>query len=172
MNEQHDRSIRTSIGKMAGTFGRKHVTLITGEVLSIDSDNRQCTVLIENDTELTCQLMATVGDGILPIPSIGSTVAVIYATYEDAYVIMCSDIDSLSFKGSENGGLVKVIDLVTKLNAIENDVNKLRQAFTTWTPVPNDGGAALKIAALNWASNLLNLTQQSDLENTSITHGS
>ena len=45
--------------------------------------------------------------------------------------------------GGSLGGLVKVEDITTRLNLIEKDINKLKQAFTSWSPVPQDGGAAL-----------------------------
>ena len=172
MNRDHDRGIKNAIQRMAGTFNKQSITLTSGNVVSVDNTIRQCVVLLDNDVEVSCKLMASVGDGLYLIPSIDSTVAVIYGTYEDAYVIMCSDVDSISFKGSELGGLVKVIDLVSQLNTIQKGINDLKNIFTSWTPVPNDGGLALKTLLTTWANNLLNLTQRTDIENPNVSHGS
>ena len=57
-------------------------------------------------------------------------------------------------------------DLTERLNIIEKDINKLKKVFSSsWTPVPQDGGAALKGAAASWAGATLTETQRSDYEN-------
>jgi len=70
----------------------------------------------------------------------------------------------------ENGGLVKVQDLTQKLNAVEQDLNMLKNAFTTWVVLPQDGGAALKTATASWSSQTITTTQKSDLENQNVQH--
>ena len=67
--------------------------------------------------------------------------------------------------GGQMGGLVKVEELVKKLNAVEKDLNSLKQVFQGWVTVPQDGGAALKTAATTWATQQLTETQKSDIEN-------
>lgn len=171
MNEQHDRSIVTAIRRMAGTFTAQNVTVTTGSVVSVDKDARSCVVLINDDVELTAILMAQIGDGFLCIPAIDSTVMVMYATYTDAYVIMCSDLDLISLKGEELGGLVKVIELTDRLNTIEKDINALKSAFGSWVVVPGDGGLALKTASASWTGSNLTETDRLDIENVNVTHG-
>ena len=172
MNQQHDRSISASIRRLAGTFGAQVIRLTTGEVVSVDKTKRSCIASIDNGVQIECNLMAIVGDGILPIPSVGSTVLILYATYENAFVILCSDIDEISFKGEELGGMVKVIELVSKLNTLESDLNELKTVFSSWVPVASDGGAALKTAAATWYGQQITQTQRTDLENESVKHGS
>jgi hypothetical protein len=72
--------------------------------------------------------------------------------------------------GGENDGWVKVRELTEKLNALEKDINSLKQVFTSWVAVPNDGGAALKAALATWAGQTLTETRQADIENDKITH--
>jgi hypothetical protein len=172
MNSQHDRSITTSIAKMAGTFGKQGVTLAVGEVVSVDKATRTCTVaILTNETEVNLEgvkLQTMVGDGILLIPSIGSNVTLIYATKQDAVIVQCSDLDGVEFFGGQLGGLVKVNDLVTRLNNIEDDIKSLKQAFSSWSPVPSDGGAALKATSTTWAETPLAKTVKGDIENTKI----
>lgn len=69
----------------------------------------------------------------------------------------------IHFDGATNG-LVKVPDLVQKLNAIEQDLNAIKTVFTGWTPIPNDGGAALKAAASSWAGSSITQTVDSDIK--------
>lgn len=73
--------------------------------------------------------------------------------------------DLISINGANLGGLVKIESLISKLNTIEQDINNLKTTFSTWTPIPNDGGAALKASISSWASSQISLSAKSDLEN-------
>lgn len=73
--------------------------------------------------------------------------------------------DGVVLNGGSLGGLVKVEELTDRLNTIEKDINSLKQAFSGWTPTPQDGGAGLKAAATNWAKQTLRLTKRGDYEN-------
>lgn len=77
----------------------------------------------------------------------------------------------IQFNDGAFDGLVKVAELTDKLNTIEDSINALKQVFSSWTPVPQDGGAALKAAVGTWAGQQLQPTQQSQIENTKVTHG-
>jgi len=78
------------------------------------------------------------------------------------------DKNTVTFNGGGLGGLVKVEDLTKRLNIIEKDINKLKQALSGWSPVPQDGGAALKAAATPWAAASLIETVRGDYENEKI----
>ena len=126
-------------------------------------------------------------EGIIIKPRVNSYVLVTFTDRLHGFVSMVAEIDSKSikignttlsmdkdniiFNGGGLKGLVKLEDLVDRLNKIEKDINSLKQDFTTWTPVPNDGGGALKTATSSWAAQQLELTKDSDIENTKITHG-
>lgn len=66
--------------------------------------------------------------------------------------------------------MVKAEQLAQRINAIEKDINTLKNVFSAWVTTPNDGGAALKLAAAAWAGSLLTLTQRSDYENGKVKH--
>jgi hypothetical protein len=51
---------------------------------------------------------------------------------------------AVSMGGGSNGGIPKGGALTTEINKIVTEVNKIRTALVGWTPVNNDGGAALK----------------------------
>lgn len=76
--------------------------------------------------------------------------------------------DGFVFNGGQNKGMVKMPQLVDRLNNIEDDINKIKQAFFGWTPVPQDGGAALKSAAASWFGTSILKTVESDIENKDI----
>ena len=73
--------------------------------------------------------------------------------------------DNIIFNGGSLGGLVKIEELTERLNIIENDINTLKTVFSSWTPVSQDGGAALKTNATSWAADSLTPTTRDDYEN-------
>lgn len=75
----------------------------------------------------------------------------------------------IEFNGGENKGMVLAESVKDKLNKIENDINALKSAIASWTPVPSDGGASLKVATSTWYAQRLVSTQLSDIENDKIT---
>lgn len=109
------------------------------------------------------------------IPVIGSVVGVANITDSentDTYVCMFSKIDSIKIRGDQFGGVPKSPVLADVIKDIKDDINNLKQIFlTTWTPVANDGGAALKAAVATWAGQSLSPTTQSDIENDKVKHG-
>lgn len=78
--------------------------------------------------------------------------------------------EGVILNGGSFGGMVKAGQLTEHINAIENDINELKNIFSAWVAVPQDGGAALSALAMNWAANLLTLTQRSDYENEKVKH--
>lgn len=73
--------------------------------------------------------------------------------------------DGVVFNGGSLGGLIKVEELTSRINNIEEDINLLKDVFSGWVSVPQDGGAALKAASEAWSGNKLTLTTRSDYEN-------
>lgn len=78
------------------------------------------------------------------------------------------EADETKFNGGSNKGLVLLDKIVQQLNKLEQDNNTLKLVFSGWTPVFNDGGTALKIAAGTWYGQQLVKTVGSDLENTKV----
>lgn len=161
-------------------------------VVSVDINNKSCEVEpINGDANiLDVKILADADPGMFMMPKVGSTVAVSMLDNDNAFVVMYSELEeilievgdqkieikdgSIVFNGGNFDGLVKVSPLVQKINKLENEINKLKQIFTTWAPVPNDGGLALKTEILlqNWNTTPITpITQKSDLENTVIKHG-
>lgn len=76
----------------------------------------------------------------------------------------------ITINGGDNKGLVKVDGLKSQLNSIENSINQLKNILSSWTPVANDGGAALKASSASWAGQQLTQTALGDIENEKVKH--
>lgn len=169
------RAIRAIIGGNGGT------ALFTAEVKSVEGET--CTVLV-GELEVPDVLLTPADEGadgkLVITPKEGSQVTVADLSggeLRHLAVVHWGEVekisltaDSIELNGGDNGGLVKIEALTDKINNIEKDINKLKQAFTTWVPVPQDGGSSLKSGVASWAAQQLVQTQVSDLEDDKITH--
>ena len=55
--------------------------------------------------------------------------------------------------GGNSDNSVRYSPMAATIQEIQDDIKKIKQVFSaTWTPVANDGGAALKVAAATWAA--------------------
>ena len=187
-----DRSIKAAIQQMAGTFGQDVVKLNVGKVKSVDEDKSTCVVVIKGINQSVevpnVNLQVGVCDGLQIIPAVDSDVLIITSTFNQSYIIQYSDVDkyylqvgdseltinndgTMQLNDGSYDGLVKVAELTQKLNDIEQDINALKLVFSGWVVTPFDGGAALKAAAATWYAQQLTPTQQEEIENNLITHG-
>lgn len=169
------RAIKAMTGGNGGT------ALFTAEVKSVEGET--CTVLI-GELEVPDVLLTPADEGadgkLVITPKVGGQVTVADLSggeLRQLAVVHWGEVekisltaDSIELNGGDNGGLVKIEALTDKINNIEKDINKLKQAFTTWVPVPQDGGSSLKSGVASWAAQQLVQTQVSDLEDDKITH--
>lgn len=137
----------------------------TGVARNVDAAHGVCDVEIEGKAPAEGALIGNAESGVMVVPKDGSVVAVVWVSKTTAVVVMVSEVEEIRLMGGQMGGLVKVEELVKKLNAVEKDLNSLKQVFQGWVTVPQDGGAALKTAATTWATRQLTETQKSDIEN-------
>ena len=76
------------------------------------------------------------------------------------------DDTGIYFNGGLLGGLVKLAEMTSRFNDLESLHNTLQSNFSSWTPVPNDGGAALKtILSSGYVVESVPDSQGSDFEN-------
>lgn len=181
-------NIATMIKQIASQGG-SGMGFAVGTVTAVDKTARTVDVqpLNEDAPLLGVNLQANQGStvGVVQIPRKDSFVMVGYVADGAAgMVILCDDIEEVqvvikdtdtasvvvdengvTMNGGKLGGMVKVEDITTRLNLIEKDINKLKQAFTSWTPVLQDGGAKLKAGVASWAGNRLTESKRGDYEN-------
>lgn len=181
-------NIATMIRQLAAQ-GSNGMGFTVGTVTAVDKTARTVDVepLNEDAPLLGVNLQANQEStvGVVQIPRKGSFVMVGYVQDGAAgMVLLCDDIeeaqvvikdagtasivvneDGIVMNGGSLGGMVKVEDITKRLNLIEDDVNNLKKAFQSWTPVPQDGGAALKGGVSSWAGKQLVKSKRGDYEN-------
>lgn len=135
---------------------------------SIDLTNLTCAVVLLNDTEIPdVRLKAAIDeipdastkDGLVQIPVEDSTVLVAMIGNDPAtrFILAFSQVEEVLMYDGLNGGLIKVVSMVTKLNNLENKVN----ALITW---------GLTVSPPFSPATLLAVTVRADIENTKVKH--
>lgn len=117
--------------------------------------------------------------GMMIKPKVGSMclLGILEGESAAAFLIRAEDPELIEIRSAnivindgDNGGLIRIEDLVKKLNLLEKDINSLKQTCSGWTPVPQDGGSALKTALASWSAQKLTETKTADLENDKVKH--
>ena len=175
--------------KIRAMTGQRTPLLLTGKVESVDGET--CTVTV-GDLKLTDVRLRSVVNNeeskILITPKTGSYVTLIDLSGElrETEVIGYSEIEAIDietggdinincngtvfFNKGKNEGMVIAQKVTDKLNALENEINKLKTVFSTWSPVVYDGGAVLKtLVTAQWATPMAT-TQAQELRNDKVKH--
>ena len=154
-------------------YGEKPVTIL-GTIAAVDETAKTCDV--DDDGlmmyGIRLQSVTNAAAGILKVPKKGAAALAVKIEDGDGFMLLdCAEYDKIVINGGGNGGLINIESLVDKINAIEKNINDLKNIFSTgWVPVTQDGGAALKTAAATWASQSITQTQTADIEDTTVTH--
>ena len=152
-----------------------------GTVADVDDAARTCSVelptgLVLEDVHL--QPLSGGKAGLVCIPKPGAD-CIILATGGGEYLLLCAtELDAVHLdaeteivvNGGKNKGIAKSPALVEKYNALEDDLNALKNVFKSWVPVSQDGGAALKGAVAGWAGQQVTRTAIADIQNEKFTH--
>jgi hypothetical protein len=121
------------------------------------------------DVQLVTAITTT---NFIVIPAVDSFVGVLaFSDIEtcEYTVLMTSEVETIYLRGDQYDGIVKVGDLVTKLNNLENKVNTILSSFNSHTHIGNLGAPTSPPAAP--IVGVLVTTVQADLENTNVKHG-
>ena len=163
--------IRQAIQALSG-FGDLQYEGVVCNVSDIDLATFTCTCTpINGDAEFYDVLLNADADkGFTLIPANGSLVIIQQTSQANAYVTMVSKVDQVYLAGDANGGLVKVQDLTSKLNALENKVNSLIIACASQVVTLAPSGA-FALAPFFTSVTPLIPTQQIEIENTKVKHG-
>jgi hypothetical protein len=161
---------------------RGHI-VIDGTIEDVD-ETKFTTSVTTGDSSAPCtfynvplRVLVSEQASVIEIPKVGSKCIICFRDGNTGrpQLLACHEVlkilvncESIVFNNGQLGGLVKVDDLVNRLNKIEQDVNNLKNVFSSWVTSPGDGGAALKTAAATWYGQQLTPTHKSDLENEKI----
>lgn len=144
------------------------------EVSDVDTANSicNCTPIDGSAILVNVRFNSDNKDGFKLIPKDGSKVLVTLINNTTGYVAMVSEVDEIHLNGINEDGLVKVNDLVTKINALENLVNNILTTLKA-TTIPLAPSGTYPFAPLYTAfNNIAPITNKADLENTKVLHGS
>lgn len=169
-----DRNIQEAIQILSGTHLSDKLYFIDAEVKSVDEQDRSCVVIALSGkvgSEYTVRLMASVDDGILAVPAVGSTVIVSGSDFTTGAIVQYSEIEKIIFRGGDLGGLVKVIELTEKLNNLEELLNNLITKYNTHTHAGVTSGGSSTAVTSAIETGTITPTQQAEIENDKITHG-
>ena len=178
-----DRQLIEAIQKIAGTqlSDKVYVVACTVDTVDIPSRTCDCTVISgQGVTEIpNVLLMTEVDDGFFLVPTVGSTVFVVYSTYNEPFVCLFSQVDQIIFKADaiqfndgSFGGLTKTLELRDQLNKTNQLLTALLNIING-PPIPEPGSSAPSAlqAALKAAITGQSLGDYSEIENPIITHG-
>lgn len=164
-------SIKKSLIQLLGLDGI-YQDIIPCIVTSISGNACQCTT-VAGERELSdVRLSSEVDDtNILIIPSTGSVVMVGMIDDVNGVVVMYGKIDSIAIRGDQYGGLIKLVELVAKINALETLTNNILNVLKA-TVIPLAPSGTYPFASLYAAlADITPITARSDIENTKVTHG-
>jgi len=130
-----------------------------------------CTPIDGSAILVNVRLIADDKTGFKLIPKENSIVIVTLINNTTGYISMCSEIDEIHLNGDNLDGIVKVNDLVTKLNNLENKVNELILYSSTHIhsggTIMGSTGPATPVVVGNLVP-----TVKANLENIKVKHGS
>lgn len=164
------RELRELLAKIGGG---KATNLYQGVVTALSDIT--CEVSIDGLSIPDVRLRASTevdGSQIIVRPAVGSVVIVGSLTGDlDHLVVLSMDrAEEVIINGGKLGGLIKVQELTQQLNALESEVNDLKQLFASWVPVKGDGGAVLRGLLGSWAGKRLTPSRREDYEDTKVKH--
>lgn len=158
--------------------GNGEERILFASVVSVDATEKTCEVLTLADemTLFDIRLIANNGDGILITPSVNSIVGVCMINEVEGFVALYSQVDSIQYGDGSFDGLIKIGQLVTKINEIENLLTSLISNFnshihTTTATIGSSPTPGVISATTSTESGSLTNTTQTELENENITHG-
>lgn len=143
------------------------------EAQSINKEDKEMQALGEMDNlEYYGVKLGMNGHTIYPKVGSRCLVAIVEGQETDAFLLYAEEVELIAtnatdivFNMGELGGLVKVEALTQQLNAIEDDINELKRILSSWSPIQNDGGMALKSILSGYTRKKVAKTTKKQLEN-------
>lgn len=161
----------------------RDLTVFEGMVSDFDPDSLTCSVTVGDDVSsieydnVYLQVLVIEQSDYVCIPNVGSHCTMQFRDGNQSRRQLIK-ADSLAkiiaaptlwqFGDGTNGGLPKVTPVTNSFNQLENSLNIFKDLLESWTPVPGDGGAALKTILTAWASTMLVVTEIADLANVKV----
>jgi hypothetical protein len=168
-----EQEIREAIEMMF----RAKIPLVASWFTVKSIEDTTCTIVIdeENDLELEGILLAFNKSDVAVKPKIKTDVLVVFTdgSRTNGIVIKCQETESIAIMGDEFGGLIKVEELVKRMNLIEDRINKMISTFDSHTHVspPAPVNPVTTATPLPVMATPISQTQKTQIENPKIKHG-
>jgi hypothetical protein len=165
-------TIKAALKKIVEDTDQYYCLPCTIDSVDLTKKTAYCLPVDESKADLlNIRLMADNKTGFLIVPKVGSVVIVSFMSNETGYISMFSEVDSILLNGDENGGLIKIQELVDKLNNLEEAFNQHLLLYNAHTHggVTSGSQATAVPAALD--TQTLTPTTKVELENTTVKHG-
>ena len=180
-----DEKIRDIIKGM----GRTSASTLLAKVKVIDEENATIDVEITEGLLLEGIRLRSIVDGdngLYVIPKLDTLVLLLRIGHADDFIVIGTEHyekiiakgetismvitqENITFNDNRLDSFIPDINKLTdKLNQLEGEVNDLKQVFRSWTPVIQDGGAALKLGVATWAAIDITETTKDDIKDEKI----
>ena len=169
-----NRDLTEAIRTLSGMDQLSYESMVC-KVTDIDTTKFTCTCSPIDGSADYIEVPYNVGavKGFVLEPKDGSYVALTTTSETTGFVSMVSEVNQIYLNGDNEGGLVKVQDLVDRLNDIKNVVNDLITKFNSHTHILTlTSGTGTAAPTVSPETNTVPNTTVSQLENTKIKHGS
>jgi recombinational DNA repair protein RecR len=166
-----NEDIKNAVELLAGK--NEEIYSIACNVSNVNKTTKlcDCTPIDGKAILYSVKLMSDDKKGFLLVPKDNSIVIVTMVNKYTGYVAMCSEVDEIHLNGENYYGLVKIEDLVTKLNNLENKVNTIITTYNTHTHAGVTAGFASTAVTPSVIAGTLTPTVKANLENTKVKHG-
>jgi hypothetical protein len=170
----------------------QQILTVTATVKSVDEDKATLSAEITDGLVISDVRLRSIIDGnegAYVVPETNTKVLLLrYGSSDEFHCIGAEKYKKVVFKGqsisfeinqdeiifndnAKNSYLTDINKLVDKINALEQQINDLKSVFSQWVPVPQDGGASLKIASATWSGQLITpKTTVDDLKDEKVKH--
>lgn len=165
--------IKSALVKLLGKETDGNSVICKVDSVDVSAKTAYCLPVDETVADIPdARICASDSDNsFLVIPKVDSYVVVTMISESTGYVAMFSEIESIYLNGDTYGGLIKVKDLVTKLNNLENAFNTHVTKYNTHTHSGVQAGAGATTPPIVPETTTLITTTQNELENTTVKHG-
>ncbi len=108
---------------------------------------------------------------LLITPVVDSLVIATFLSKDTAFISLYSEIESVSIRGDQFGGLIKIEELTTNLAKLTARVDGIIDAINNGVPTPQDGGVGLQNTIKTSLALLVDKEDFSQIENENVNHG-
>ena len=135
-----------------------------------DGQTISCSPIDGRADFLKVRLQADPKSGALLIPKIGSIVIVEQTSHDSAFVSLFGELEEIIFLDGDNGGVVKVSELVEKLNNIENWISQFKPIYEAHSHPTAPTGPISPPTSIPIVPAAPTLTTEQELENENFKH--